>query len=60
MIEILVVVAILAILAAVGFYSYDAYIVGARDGQRATDLANIDKSLRMYLGKNYTLPDPTG
>lgn len=58
-VELMMVVAILAILASVSFFSYQNYIKNARDSQRITDLNSISKSLDLYLTQNSSLPAPT-
>lgn len=56
LIEILVVVAIIGILAALATVSYSAARAQARDAQRKSDLKQIQNALQLYFNENGTYP----
>jgi len=56
LVELLVVMAILAILATVGFGQYTNSQIKARDAQRKSDLSNIARALEMYYNDNQSYP----
>jgi len=56
LIELLVVMAILGILATVGFGQYRTSQKKARDGQRKADLGNIARAMEMYCNDNQNYP----
>ncbi len=58
LVELIVVVVILWVLASIGFVSYNWYLWWARDGNRVTQLKNINDSLSLYSSNNpLPLPD---
>jgi len=57
LVELIVVIVILGILATVWFVSYNGYLGWARDGNRVTQLKNINDSLQLY-STNKDLPFP--
>ena len=58
LVELIVVVVILWVLASIGFVSYNGYLWWARDGNRVTQLKNINDSLSLYSSNNpLPLPD---
>ncbi len=56
LVELLVVMAILAILASVGFGQYRTSQQKGRDAQRKADLANIARALEMYYNDHQAYP----
>lgn len=56
LVELLVVMAILAILAGVGFGQYHTSQQKARDAQRKADLSNIARALEMYYNDHRSYP----
>jgi type II secretion system protein G len=56
LLELLVVVTILGILAAVGMGQYRTSQMKARDGQRKSDLSNITRALEMYYNDHGEYP----
>ena len=59
LVELIVVVTILSILAAVGFVTYSGYISGVRDTSRLTSLNAMADALELY-GNKQSLPTPDG
>lgn len=59
LVELLVVMAILALLASVGFGQYRTSQQKARDAQRKADLSNIARALEMYYNDNSQYPIST-
>jgi len=59
LLELLVTIAILSILAAIGFGQYRTSQIKARDAQRKADLGNIARALEMYYNdyESYPLSD---
>jgi len=58
LVELIVVIVILGVLATIGFVSYNGYLAGARDGNRVTQLRNLNDSLTLYAtDKDLPLPD---
>lgn len=53
----MVVAVILTILAAVGFVSYENYLVDTRDSKRLTQLAGLRDAMRLHISKG-SLPQP--
>ena len=60
LVELIVVITILAVLATVGFISYQWYSASSRDAVRVTNLASIDKWLSLLKFKNEPFPNPAG
>lgn len=62
LVELAIVVAIISILAAIGFISYTGAQVKARDSKRATELSSIASALELYRADKKKYPDftPTG
>lgn len=56
LVELLVVMAILGILASIGFGQYRTSQEKARDAQRKADLDNIARALEMYYNDNQSYP----
>ncbi|MDD3794315.1 MAG: hypothetical protein PHI37_05875, partial [Candidatus Gracilibacteria bacterium] len=56
-VELIIVVTLLVILSTIGFISYNGYIVGVRDTNRISQLANLKDALNVYSVKNI-LPLP--
>lgn len=59
LVELLVAIAIVAIIAAVGFVSYSQSQKIARDAKRKQDLREIAKALQLYYGDNKRYPCST-
>ena len=57
-IELLVVVTIIVVLAAITIVVYRGSQARARDAQRKTDIVNITKALELYYADNGSYPDP--
>jgi prepilin-type N-terminal cleavage/methylation domain-containing protein len=57
-VELIVVVAIIAILWTIGFISYSEHISWARDWQRQSDLAQIKSSMQLYKQQKGVYPAP--
>jgi len=58
LVELIVVIVILWVLATIGFVSYNGYLAWARDGNRITQLRNLNDSLNLYsTDKDLPLPD---
>lgn len=60
LIEILVVMAIIGILAAIGMSAYGTAQSKARDARRKSDLENITRALEMYYNDNKLYPPAPG
>lgn len=58
LIELIVVMAIMGVLAAIGMGSYNGVQSKARDAKRKSDLANIARALEMYYNDNKEYPMP--
>lgn len=58
LIELLVVISIIGILAALVIANFNAARERARDVQRKSDLAQINRALRMYYNDNNAYPEP--
>lgn len=58
--ELVVVIAILAILGTIGFLSIGGYSSKARDSTRVGDMAQLSKSLDLSIVQAGTYPDPDG
>ena len=58
-VELLIVIVVIAILAAITIVAYNGIQARARDAQRATDMANILKSLEAYKVINDAYPTAT-
>jgi len=56
LIELIVVMCIISVLAGIGVYSYQGYVLKARDGKRKADLEQIRSALEMYRTDNQTYP----
>lgn len=56
LLELLVVMAIIGILAAIGFGSYGTVQSKARDARRKSDLENVARALEMYYNDNKAYP----
>lgn len=56
LLELLVVMAIIGILAAIGLASYGGIQAKARDARRKSDLENISRALEMYYNDNGVYP----
>jgi len=59
LVELLIVMAILAILASLGFSQYRTSQQKARDAQRKADLSNVARALEMYYNDNSQYPVST-
>ena len=60
LVELLITIVILSILGVIGLATFTGYNSNARDSTRVEDLANIQKSLAIYItttGNRYPLPD---
>lgn len=57
LIELMVVIAIIAILATVGLTIYSAAEKAARDGKRISDIQEIQKGLEQFYAVNQSYPD---
>jgi len=57
LIELLVVIAVISLLATVGMGSFRSSQIKARDGQRKSDLGQIQKALEMYYNDYGKYPD---
>ncbi len=60
LVELMLVVAILAVLAAIALPSYQAYIDRANVAQAISDIRSIDVAIAQYYSDNRTLPDDLG
>jgi prepilin-type N-terminal cleavage/methylation domain-containing protein len=58
LVELIVVITILSILWSIAFISLQWYSRNARDGQRISDISNIEKWLELWLSKQWILPEP--
>ena len=58
-VELLIVIVVIAILAAITIIAYNGIQVRARDAQRSTDAANILKALEAYKAINSVYPTAT-
>ena len=58
-VELLIVIVVIAILAAISIVAYNGIQQRARDANRLNDAKNIEKSLRIYLAQNGSLFPPT-
>lgn len=58
LVELIIVITILAILATIAFISFKNYAGNARDGNKLTTLANIEKWLSLYQIKTGSYPTP--
>ena len=59
-VELLIVVVVIAILAAITIVSYNGITTNARDSQRKNDIATITKALEMYYVDNGRFPASSG
>lgn len=59
LIELLVAMAIIAILATIGLVSFRSSQIKARDAQRKSDLAQLQKALEAYFNDKGEYPDPS-
>lgn len=59
-VELLIVVVVIGILAAITIVAYNGVQTRSRDSQRDTDLANIQKALELYYADNGTYPSGGG
>ncbi len=58
--ELVVVIAIVAILSTAAFISYSSFNIDARDSVRKADMGNMKVILRSTKQKNGSYPTPTG
>ncbi|OIP52525.1 hypothetical protein AUK10_03645 [Candidatus Gracilibacteria bacterium CG2_30_37_12] len=58
LVELVVTIAIIAILSTIGFASIGGYFAGARDGVRLADMKNIYGQMNISLGKTGEFPIP--
>ena len=59
LVELIVVITILAILWTIAFISLQWYAKDARDSVRAQDIANIKKSLELFITEKWFYPNPS-
>jgi type II secretion system protein G len=59
-VELLIVIVVIAILAAISIVAYNGIQARARDSQRKSDLAVIAKAIKLYYIDNGTYPRETG
>lgn len=59
-IELIVVIVVIGILAAITLMSYTGVQRRARDDHRVTDVSNIEKAMELYYSDNGSYPVPTG
>lgn len=57
LIELLIVISIIALLVALGTYSYNNAQIKARDAKRKQDVNNVKKALQLYFEDNDTYPN---
>lgn len=57
LIELLIVISIIALLTALGTYSYNNAQAKARDAKRKQDINNVKKALQLYFEDNDTYPN---
>jgi len=57
-VELIVSVAILAVISTIWFISYSSYLWDSRDSQRKSDLAQVWSALKVYKQKRWYYPDP--
>jgi prepilin-type N-terminal cleavage/methylation domain-containing protein len=60
LIEVIVVIAVLAVLVAMTLFAYGGAQARSRDAKRKTDIANITKALELYYQDNGSYPIPSG
>ncbi len=60
LIEVLIVISIIGVLAAVGFVSYSSAQSSARDSKRKQDLSSLATALELYYGVNRSYPAAAG
>lgn len=60
MIELLVVVAIIGVVSAIGYVTFDGQQKKARDSRRVADLKEIRSGLQLYFQKNGNYPGASG
>ncbi|ATU05611.1 hypothetical protein BKN14_04155 [Candidatus Gracilibacteria bacterium HOT-871] len=58
LVELIIVITILAVLAAIAFLNLNGYTGDARDSVRVSDLKNIQKTMELSLGEGNLLPIP--
>ena len=58
-VELLIVIVVIAILAAISIVAYNGIQKRARDAQRLSDITQIDKALKSYYAVNGTYPPQT-
>ncbi|MBB1565329.1 prepilin-type N-terminal cleavage/methylation domain-containing protein, partial [Candidatus Gracilibacteria bacterium] len=58
LVELIIVITILAVLAAIAFLNLNGYTGDARDSVRVSDLKNIQKTVELSLGEGNLLPIP--
>jgi type II secretion system protein G len=60
LVELLIVIVVIAILAAISVVAYNGVQARARDSQRTSDIANLVKAIEMYYLDHGTFPRITG
>lgn len=59
LVELIVVITILAILWTIAFISLQSYTKNARDWVRTSDIANITKTLELFISEKWFYPEPS-
>lgn len=59
LVELIVVITILAILGTIAIMAFSWYSKNARDSARVSDVANIKKSLELWVLESWNYPDPS-